>query len=129
MSKKASRYRISDQQYTLMDILWRLGRGSARDVLNEMQATPAYTTVATLLTRLEKKGLLKSEVQGRERVYSPAVKREQVNQSMISGLVSTVFRGDSAALMAHLVREGEMSADDLEDIRRLLEQKEEGDKQ
>ena len=114
--------RLSDQQYTLVSILWRLGSGSARQVHSALgDSAPAYTTVATLLTRLEKKGVLSSEMVGRERVFHPLVAEKDIRRSMLGSLVGTLFGGDPKALLAHMVREGDIDEDELDKVRTMLD--------
>ena len=119
--------KLSNQQYELVTVLWRLGEGSARDVLSNLEGGAlAYTTVATILTRLEKKGVLTSEVRGRERVFRPLVSEASVQRSMVGSLVETLFKGDPQALLAHMVREGDIQADELEGIKDLLDKSKNG---
>src|SRR5687768_3844211 len=112
--------KLSDQQYQIAEALWALGKGTAKEVQGWIDSPLAHTTVATILTRMEKKGLLSSTVTGRERIYTPLVSKAEANRSMVSSLVSTVFRGKPDALLAHLVREGDIDADALKQIRALL---------
>ena len=115
--------KLSDQQLELVSILWRLKGGTARDVLNAMEdPSLAYTTIATVLTRLEKKGVLQSETRGRERWYRPLLTEGDVKSTMVSSLVSTLFRGNPKALVAHLVREGDVDADELSALKDLLDE-------
>ncbi|NVJ97847.1 MAG: BlaI/MecI/CopY family transcriptional regulator [Alphaproteobacteria bacterium] len=114
--------KLSDQQYQMVQALWHLGAGSAKDVQQALQdVSLAHTTVGTILSRLEKKGVLASEPRGRERVYRPLISEGDVKRSMVSSLVSTLFKGDSKELLAHLVKEGELDGDELSDIKALID--------
>ena len=116
--------RLSEQQLQLVQALNRLGEGSAREVQRELNHLDlAHTTVATVLTRLESKGVLHSEVRGRERVYRCIVEPGSLQRSMVSSLVATLFDGDSKALMAHLVQEGEFQPEELDELRQLIDQR------
>lgn len=122
----AGNIKLSDQQYQLVQVLWRLGEGSAKDVQQELDdLSLAHTTIGTVLSRLEKKGVLSSETRGRERIYRAEIDEGDVKRSMVSSLVSTLFKGDSKALLAHLVREGDFDAGDLSDVKALLEKENE----
>lgn len=117
---------LSELQLALMRVLWARGQASTAEVvdaLREQQRPLAHTTVATLLTRLEKRGLLASERDGRALVYRAAVSEPEVQRSMVSGLLSTLFGGRPAALLSHLVEEGELGDDDLARMRALLQKK------
>ncbi|UTW56387.1 BlaI/MecI/CopY family transcriptional regulator [Kordiimonas sp. SCSIO 12610] len=114
--------KLSDQQYQIVRALWELGEGSAKDVQHHIkELNLAHTTVGTILTRLEKKGVLVSEPRGRQRIFKAIVSEEDIQQNMVSSLVSTLFKGNASSLLAHLVRENEFSDDDLEEIRSLLD--------
>lgn len=121
MSKQ---FKLSNQQLQMVQALSRLGEGGAKDVQRELvHLELAYTTIATVLSRLEKKGVLRSTVRGRERIYSCAVEEQALQRSMVSSLVSSLFDGDSKALMAHLVEEGEFQPEELDELRRLIKRK------
>ena len=112
---------LSDLQLDLMRVLWRAGELNVADATAALaERGLAHTTVATLLTRLEKRGVVESRREGRLLVYRSCVTEAQVRRSMVSSLISQVFRGDSKALLAHLVSEREVAPGDLEQVRALL---------
>jgi BlaI family penicillinase repressor len=112
---------LSELQLALMRILWR-GEASVVDVAAEMARTRglAHTTVATLLTRLAKRGVVAARRDGRQLVYRPLVSEPQVKRSMVGDLIQTLFRGDPQALLAHLVSEKDVGDGDLARIQALL---------
>ena len=116
---------VSDIQLLLMRSLWDAGRATTAEVHDQVGKPRqlAYTTVATLLTRLEKRGLVKSVKEQGERVFKPAVTETEVTRSMVSSLVETLFRGDPSALVSHLVNEKDIGKDDIEAVRKLLAKK------
>ena len=114
--------RLSAQQQRILHIIWRQGEASAKQVQLALNGKLAHTTVGTMLSRLEKRGVLTSDVKARERYYRPVVSENEVRRTMVSDLVATIFKGDPKALVAHLVRENDIEADDLEAIRRMLEE-------
>src|SRR5262245_46585288 len=114
--------RLSDVQLVLMRALWEAGRATTAE-MNESVGKPrqlAYTTIATLLTRPEKRGLVKSVKEQGERVFRPMVTEGEVTRSMVSSLVDNLFRGDPSALVSHLVNEKDIDRDDIEAVRKLL---------
>ncbi|PZQ09809.1 MAG: BlaI family transcriptional regulator [Rhodanobacter denitrificans] len=113
---------LSDLQLDVMRTLWR-GEASVADVVAALAASRdlAHTTVATLLTRLEKRGVVAVRREGRQLLYSARVSESQVRRSMVSGLIQSLFRGDAGALLAHLVSEDDVAPDDLERVRALLD--------
>lgn len=120
---KRRNHKLSGPQYRVMKRLWQLGVGTAAEVLAAWDdgPKPAHTTVGTVLSRLENKGLLTSERRGRERVYRPLVEESAVRRSMVSDLVGTLFEGEPQELLAHLVKESELSPGDLDAARALLD--------
>ena len=115
---------LSDLQLDVMRVLWR-GETSVADVAAALALSRglAHTTVATVLTRLAKRGLVAARRDGRQLVYRALVDESQVRRSMVGGLIQSLFRGDPQALLAHLVGEEEMDAADLEKVRALLAEK------
>jgi BlaI family transcriptional regulator, penicillinase repressor len=113
---------LSDLQMDLMRVLWRSGDLSVAEVTEALADRGlAHTTVATLLTRLEKRGAVAARRDGRMLVYTANVSEAQVRRNMVSSLIAQVFRGDPKALLAHLVSEREVAQGDLEQVRALLQ--------
>ncbi len=113
---------LSDLQITLMRVLWQRQTATTAQVVQDMRATRpiAHTTVATLLTRLEKRGLVAAERQGRELKYSALVSESAVRQSMVSSMLSNLFDGQASALLSHLLKRDQIQPADLERMRELL---------
>jgi BlaI family transcriptional regulator, penicillinase repressor len=117
---------LSDLQLELVRVLWRSGELSVAEVTEALADRDlAHTTVATLLTRLEKRGVVAARRNGRMLVYTACVSEAQVRRSMVSSLIAQVFRGDPKALLAHLVSEREVAQGDLEQVRALLQRDDE----
>lgn len=113
---------LSDLQLDVMRALWARGEASTADLAAALEASRglAHTTVATVLSRLEKRGIVRSRREGRQLVYTAGVAEDEVRRSMVSSLLGSLFSGDAKALVAHLVREDEIAPGDLERVRRLL---------
>ncbi|GAA4796949.1 BlaI/MecI/CopY family transcriptional regulator [Lysobacter hankyongensis] len=117
---------LSDLQLDLMRVLWRAGELSVAEVTEALvDRDLAHTTVATLLSRLEKRGVVEARRDGRMLVYRPCVTEAQVRRNMVSSLIAQVFRGDPKALLAHLVSERDVAQGDLEQVRALLQRADE----
>lgn len=113
---------LSELQLELMRVLWTRGEASTADVAEVLANSRglAHTTIATLLSRLEKRGVVASRRDGRQLVYRALVGQGDVQRSMVSGLLDNLFGGDARALLAHLVREEEIAPGDLDRVRELL---------
>jgi BlaI family transcriptional regulator, penicillinase repressor len=114
---------LSDLQLDVMRVLWR-GEASVADVAAALSAERglAHTTVATLLTRLARRGAVALRRDGRQLYYRALVSEPQVRRTMVGDLIQTLFRGDPQALLAHLVSERDVAPGDLERVRALLAQ-------
>jgi BlaI family transcriptional regulator, penicillinase repressor len=120
---------LSALQLDLMRVLWQHGEASVADVVAALADTRdlAHTTVATLLTRLARRGVVEADRDGRQLLYRPLVSERQVRRGMVAEIVRTLFSGSSGALLAHLVSEREVAADDLARVQALLQQTEHDD--
>jgi predicted transcriptional regulator len=84
----------------------------------------AMTTVATLLSRLEKYGLLTHRTEGRQYVYRPLVSQSEVRRSQLTDLIDQFFQGNPADLVYHLINEAQVDDEDLARLQALIESKE-----
>jgi BlaI family transcriptional regulator, penicillinase repressor len=118
---------LSELQLELMRTLWAREEASVAEIAADLAASRdlAHTTVATLLTRLARRGLVESRRDGRQLLYRAAVAEPEVRRSMVGDLLRSVFGGDPKALLAHLVSEREVGSRDLERVRELLARKSE----
>ena len=128
MAKPKREVHLSELQLAVVRALWRRGEASTAEVVAELgpKRDLAHTTVATLLTRLERRGLLETRRDGRTLIYKALITEADVRRSMVADLVATLFKGDPKALLAHLVREDEIAPGDLEKVRARLKEDEHG---
>ncbi len=117
---------LTELQLAILAILWERGEATTQDVHRALldDRGLALTTVATLLTRLERKGVVEHRKDGRQHVYRPTVSRGDVRRSKVRELTETLFDGDAAALVSHLVDPATVSPADLDRIRDLIAQAE-----
>jgi len=113
---------LSELQIALMRVLWQRGETSTADVAAELAEERGlkHTTVATLLTRLEKRGVVAQRREGRQLFYRALVGEAQVRRSMVADLIGALFDGDARALVAHLVQESDIAPGDLAKVRKRL---------
>lgn len=117
---------LSELQLAVMRVLWQRKKAAVAEVQEALKGERdlALTTVATVLTRLEKAGLVTHRASGRHYLYRPLVTEEEVRRSMVSVLAERLFEGDVAALVSHLVNAREIKPGDLARVRQLIEAKE-----
>ena len=113
---------LGDLQHAIMSVLWDRGEATTAEVHAALRPGRglAFTTIATMLRRMEEKGVVAHRAEGRQFVYRPAVTRTQVRESMVGDLVERLFGGDPRALVAHLVSEHEIASDELDELRRRV---------
>ena len=104
---------LARRERQIMDILFRRGRATAAEVMEELPGEPSYSTVRTQLRVLEEKGHVRHEVDGLRFVYMPAVARHAARKSALRHLVETFFDGSpEKAVAALLGGEGSRLSDD-----------------
>jgi BlaI family transcriptional regulator, penicillinase repressor len=118
--------RLSELQIAMLRVLWQRGEATVAEVHADLQRERelALTTVATVLSRLEKQGVLAHRSQGRQYVYRPSVSEHEVRRSMLAELTEHLFLGDAPALVSQLLSARDVSAEELERMKRLIEAKE-----
>jgi BlaI family transcriptional regulator, penicillinase repressor len=116
------RQTLGDLQHAIMSVLWDRGEATSSEVHEALRAERglAYTTIATMLRKMEDKGIVAHRAEGRQFVYRPTVSEDQVRRSMVGELVERLFGGDPKALVAHLVSENEIDAGELSELRQRL---------
>lgn len=115
-------HRLGDLQLKIMKILWARGGSAVTDI---QQALPggselAYTTIATMLRKMEARSLVSHRVEGRSFIYSAAVAEEEVSQNMTDHVIDRLFGGSIEALLSNLLTTREVSADELERLQKLI---------
>ncbi len=114
--------RLSGRQLAIMQVLWKQGEASVAAVQQslDVDTTLAYSTVATVLARLEKRGLVTHRTEGRTFLYRAAISESNVGDSMIGELVERVFGGSPSALVSYLLETDRVDRDELARIKKLV---------
>ena len=114
---------LGDLQHAIMRVLWDRGEAPVAEVHQCLltERGLALTTIATMLSKMEKKGVVARRREGRGFVYRPTVTETQVNRTMVADLTEQLFDGDAAALVSHLLTEQEIDRTELDEIKRLIE--------
>jgi predicted transcriptional regulator len=116
-------YELGSAELEVLKVLWDAGPSTVRDVLNHLHAHGrqiAYTTVQTLLTRLEQKGCVRSDKSDLAHVFRARVTRNRVTRSRLKTLVNQLYDGAAGPLVLHLVRHERLTPDELEELHRLI---------
>jgi BlaI family transcriptional regulator, penicillinase repressor len=115
-------HHLGDLQLAIMRVLWACGEATVADVHETLEPERglALTTIATMLVKMEKKGVVDHRSEGRRFIYRPLVSEGQVRRSMVADLTTQLFRGDAVALVNHLLAEHDMEAGELAQLRELI---------
>ena len=124
-----SGHHLGDLQLAIMRVLWDEGEATVARVVEALppDRRRALTTIATMLTKMEKKGVVRHRLDGRQFVYRPTVEERAVTRSMVADLTQRLFEGDVTALVSHLITEAEIDADELGRLRRLIAARQEAE--
>lgn len=116
--------RISEAEYAVMESLWSKSPQTAAEVCDTVCQERGWSipTVKTLLSRLVAKGVLETEPEGRRFLYSPTIERSSYVGTESRRLVERLFGGRAAPLFAHLAEAEALSAEDIAEIERLLQE-------
>jgi len=117
-------YRLGDLQLRIMRVLWESGPASVAQVQDRLGGEPlAYTTVATMLRKMEDRGLVGHREHKRRFIYEAAVSAEDVTRSMADDLVDRLFEGSLADAVSHLLETREVSRQELARLERLIQER------
>ncbi len=126
-----SEYRLGDLQLRIMQVLWDQGGSTVsgstvsgvhaalrRQAPEDRQL--AYTTIATMLRKMEDRGLVSHDSQGRKFIYRAAVAADEVTRSMAGDLLDRLFEGSLADMVHHMLTEREVSQEELSRLELLI---------
>ena len=125
MRKKKNRSLLTEVELEFMNELWALGEGSVRAVLGQLprERNLAYTSGATILRILEEKGFVESRKSGKSLVYKPLLAKDKYQTRSLQNLSRTLFDDTPASLVARLVDDSNLTENELEEIRALVERR------
>lgn len=113
---------LSRRERQIMDVVYRMGRATAAEVLAELPDPPSYSAVRAMLRLLEEKGHLRHEQDGPRYVFLPTVNREKARRSAMRHLVRTFFDGSTEDAVAALLQNDDgMSDAELNRLSRLID--------
>lgn len=117
------RHDLTKLQLAILRLLWQRGEATIAEMWEALyeERGLAQTTVATLVARLQRRGIVKRRSRDRQYVYRATITESDVQHSMVSELTERLFEGDTAALVNHLIAASDMSPGDLARMKRLLE--------
>jgi len=110
-------------QLAIMRVLWAMDEATAADVHRALEESHglAFTTIATMLKKMETKGVVEHRTEGRRFIYRATVTEDAVTRSMVADLADKLFEGNAAALVSHLLESHEVDARELDELRRRID--------
>ena len=128
--KKSSPPRPTDSELAILRVLWRIGPATVRAVQQELarEDETGYTTVLKMLQIMTEKGLVKRDESERSHVYQPAFSQQSVQRRLIGHLLERAFGGSAQQLVLQALAAKKSSPKELDEIRKLLDEMEEGSK-
>lgn len=123
-SRKKGR-RLSPTEWTMMQLCWKLGLATARQVYEASDGRRDYRTVKTLLDRIAGKGFLRIEKLGRLSLYLPAVSRQRAVTERVAEFIDNVLERSVTPLYLHLAERDDLSDEEIAFFREQLEKEEE----
>jgi BlaI family penicillinase repressor len=112
-------------QRAVMELVWQLGEASVHQVRDRLSRKKklAYTTVLTAMQKLEKAGWLRHRTEGKSYIYLPTRTREQAGDKSVRKFMERVFDGDALLMFQHLMRQSKLSAAELRELRKIIDEK------
>ena len=113
---------ITKAQEEILQALWQVNNGAVSDVLDILpDPKPAYNTVATVIKVLESKGYVAHKTYGKTNVYYPAISKNEYGQFVLKETFKGLFNGSLNQMMSCFVKNKDVSVQELEDLKQLLE--------
>jgi BlaI family penicillinase repressor len=124
--KRKSMDDLGPLQRTVLDMVWELGEASAHQIRDRLNQTKdlAYTTVLSAMQKLEKAQWLTHRTEGRTYIYSASQTRDQAGAKSVKGFLKRVFEGDALAVFQHLIRESNLSSEEIAELKQMIKAKE-----
>lgn len=119
---------ISDAESIVMEVLWTRSPRASDEVIADLAKAQDWQepTIRTLLNRLLNKGAIAAERDGRRYLYTPVLQREDWVNAQSRGLLDRLFKGRVAPLVAHFSEQGKLSRKDIAELRRIIEDLDDG---
>lgn len=106
-----------------MQYLWKLGNAYLKDIVEEYpEPRPAYTTISTVVNVLVKKGFIDFELHGKSREYRPAVTKEKYTKQTFTGMLNGYFDNSVSQFASFFTQKGELTVEELQEIRALIDE-------
>ena len=114
---------LTDREADIMQILWERGPSTVAEVRQALSDDLAYTTVLTILRNMHAKGYVDHKPEGRAHRFFPKIQQQAARKNAVKHLMGKLFKGSAELLLTQLVSEHKLDDDQVERIRKILEEK------
>ena len=116
------KHKLGDLQLAIMRVLWRMDEAPVTEVHGALleERGLAATTIATMLVKMEKKGVVTHRLDGRRYIYRATASESEVRTTMVGDITNRLFQGSAAALVSHLIEERQVTPEELRQLRALM---------
>jgi predicted transcriptional regulator len=116
--------KLTLQEEELIQVIWQYGEGSVKTFLQEFpDPKPPYTTIASTIKNLERKGYVASRLLGNTFIYSPVVTEESYKQTFMQGFIRNYFNNSYKEMVNFFVEQKKLKSKDLQEIIEMIETK------
>lgn len=123
ITNKYKMKKLTKAEEQLMNYLWKLEKGYMKDLVDMFpEPKPAYTTIATLLTRMIDKGLVGFIQRGKVREYFPKLKKSEYIKSHFNQIVQSFFNNSTAQFASFFTAKADLSLEELEELKGIIQQ-------
>lgn len=121
---KSKKIILGSSERTVLELLWRKSPQTMTELFHELNESPGWSksTVNTMLSRMTDKGLITFEQGPKAKLYSPCIERDAANLAETESLIDRVYQGSVGLMMNTLVRQRKMEPEEIEDLKRMLDQ-------
>ena len=111
---------FTDKEMEIMRVVWELGEATAKQIQEKLPGERHYNSVLTIIRVLERKGHLMHRPEGKAHVYRAKSTQEKSRSKVLGHLIKQVFGGSAASLVLHLVETGDLTEEDLSEVRQQM---------
>lgn len=111
---------FTEKEMEIMQIVWELGEATAKQIQEKLPGDRHYNSVLTIIRVLERKGHLTHRAEGKAHVYRARQQPEKSRSKVLGHMIKQVFGGSAASLVLHLVETGDLTEDDLREVRQQV---------
>ncbi|EAZ79168.1 BlaI/MecI/CopY family transcriptional regulator [Algoriphagus machipongonensis] len=120
---------LNHNEELIMGIFWKRENALVRDVLEELpEPKPPYTTLASTIRLLEKKGFLSHKTYGTTHLFFPLISQEEYSKKSINRIVKNFFEGSVGNFLSFMVKEKNISDEEIQDLQKLIDEYDKPDK-